>query len=360
MFSSGGRKFIRFANSAANIGNGPLEVYGVVQSDGTTHAFQRVWNEDASFTDHPAGTFSFAGHQDHNHWHFDDFANYHLRVVAPGGGPGAIVASSTKVTFCLFDSTPFDRSLPGSPQNGVYSCESQGISVGWADVYTKDLEGQNIDITSVADGDYWLESVCDPDNRLREASDANNTARIKIRIKKANNSVQVLASSGTSVVWVEDGLPAGATGSGQGGDGWTWVTSSPPPFTGTRAHQSSLSAGLHQHFFDGATETLAIQPGDVLFAHVYPDPANPPRQVMLQWNDGSWEHRAYWGDGLITWGAEGTASRRYMGELPVPGQWTRLEVPASLVGLEGRTLKGMAFTLYDGRATWDHSGKRGN
>ena len=46
-------------------------------------------------------------------------------------------------------------------------------------------------------------------------------------------------------------------------------------------------------------------------------------------------------------------SRRYMGALPAVGQWVRLEVPAAQVGLEGRTLNGMAFSLYDGRATWD-------
>ncbi len=46
-----------------------------------------------------------------------------------------------------------------------------------------------------------------------------------------------------------------------------------------------------------------------------------------------------------------------MGPLPLAGQWVRLEVAASLVGLEGQTLNGMAFTLFDGRATWDHAGK---
>ena len=46
-----------------------------------------------------------------------------------------------------------------------------------------------------------------------------------------------------------------------------------------------------------------------------------------------------------------------MGALPAAGQWVRLEVPAALVGLEGRTLSGMAFTLYGGRATWDYAGK---
>ena len=67
--------------------------------------------------------------------------------------------------------------------------------------------------------------------------------------------------------------------------------------------------------------------------------------------------RAYWGANLISWGTDGTVSRRYMGALPAVGQWVRLEVPAAQVGLEGRTLNGMAFTLYGGRATWDAAGK---
>lgn len=78
---------------------------------------------------------------------------------------------------------------------------------------------------------------------------------------------------------------------------------------------------------------------------------------MLQFNDGCWEHRAYWGANQIGWGANGTDSRRYMGGLPATGGWVRLEVPASVVGLEGHTLNGIAFSLYGGRATWDRAGK---
>ena len=50
------------------------------------------------------------------------------------------------------------------------------------------------------------------------------------------------------------------------------------------------------------------------------------------------------GANLIPWGTDGTVSRRYMGALPAVGQWVRLEVPAAQVGLEGRTLNGMAFS----------------
>ena len=141
------------------------------------------------------------------------------------------------------------------------------------------------------------------------------------------------------------------------GDGWTWISANPTPFSGSLAHQSNIFSGEHQHYFYSATATLTVNTGDTLIAYVYLDPANVPSEVMLQWNDGNWEHRAYWGANNIPWGVNGTNSLRFMGAVPAAGQWVRLEVPANLVGLEGHVLSGMAFTLYGGRATWDHAGK---
>ena len=46
-----------------------------------------------------------------------------------------------------------------------------------------------------------------------------------------------------------------------------------------------------------------------------------------------------------------------MGALPSPGQWVRLEVPARIVDLEGRSIKGMSFSVHGGRVTWDAAGK---
>jgi len=163
----------------------------------------------------------------------------------------------------------------------------------------------------------------------------------------------------TSTVWVEDALPAGATPAADGGDSWNWINNNPLPYSGALAHQSGVASGEHQHYFYNAAATLSVAVGEGLFSYVYLDPANPPSEVMLQWNDGSWEHRAYWGANLIPWGADGTVSRHAMGSLPAVGQWVRLEVAASAVGLEGHVLNGMAFTLADGRATWDYAGLSG-
>jgi hypothetical protein len=161
-----------------------------------------------------------------------------------------------------------------------------------------------------------------------------------------------------NIVWVEDAIPAGATPGADGGDSWNWVGSNPPPFSGSLAHLSALASGEHQHFFSGANATLSISTGDVLYAYVYLDPANPPSEVMLQWNNGTnWDHRAYWGGNTLDYGLDGTASRRNIGGLPIPGQWVQLRVPAASVGLEGATLTGMAFTCYNGRCAWDAAGR---
>ncbi len=128
----------------------------------------------------------------------------------------------------------------------------------------------------------------------------------------------------------------------------------PPPAGG--GHRSSLRGGTHQHFFEAASETLAVAAGDQLFAWVHLDPDNPPRTLMLQWHAGNWEHRAYWGENLIAWGADGSAGRLRAGDLPPAGEWIRLLLPASLVALEGQAVDGMAFTLQDGRAAFAMTG----
>ncbi len=160
-----------------------------------------------------------------------------------------------------------------------------------------------------------------------------------------------MPNPGAEIIWVDDALPAGAVGSGMG-EGWNWLSSNPSPISGSFNHPSAIVEGVHQHLFTGATDTLTINAGDILVAYIYIDPANVPNEVMLQWLDTNWAHRAYWGSNRIDWG-----TMHYMGPLPAVGQWVRLEVAASQVGLEGKTINGMAFTLYGGRATWDRSGK---
>ena len=155
-------------------------------------------------------------------------------------------------------------------------------------------------------------------------------------------------------VWVEDALPTKATQ--QGKEPWKKVSKPEPVYSGEMAFVLEAT-GLKQLVFGGANPPLIIEKDMKLFAHVYLDTLNPPKQIMLQFNDGNWEHRAYWGDNQIQWGKNETPSRRRMGDLPKTGEWVRLEVPAVQVGLKpGSRLNGWAYTHFDGKAYWDKSG----
>jgi hypothetical protein len=159
-------------------------------------------------------------------------------------------------------------------------------------------------------------------------------------------------------VWIEDDVPAGATSSAEGSaDGkWSFVAAPRPVFSGQSASVRTAQ-GRSQHFFEKAPQGLRVGQNDKLFAYVYLDPAQPPREIMLQWNTGDWKHRAYWGENVIDWGTDGSTERRPMGALPKTGEWVRLEVDAAHVGISpGTTITGWAFTQFDGTVYWDKAG----
>ncbi|MCX7664476.1 MAG: PSD1 and planctomycete cytochrome C domain-containing protein [Gemmataceae bacterium] len=159
------------------------------------------------------------------------------------------------------------------------------------------------------------------------------------------------------IVWVDDTLPKGAIPQGDG-EKFKFVEAPAPVLSGKKS-VFRTAMGLQQAFFTGATETLTINsPADVLFAYVYLDPKNPPKTIMLQFNNGNWEHRAYWGeDKAYLAGSPDGPNHRKMGPLPKTGEWVRLEVTASQVGLnQNDKLNGLAFTQVDGVIHWDKAG----
>jgi hypothetical protein len=155
-------------------------------------------------------------------------------------------------------------------------------------------------------------------------------------------------------VWIEDDLPPNAKPSEEA---WDWVTGPDHPILSGHRSMRRHAAGLSQHFFTGARPGLIIGPGDAFFASVYLDPKDPPKEIMLQWNTGDWSHRAYWGENLIPFGADGTEQRKHMGPLPKSGDWARLEVPVEALKFKaGTEVTGWAFTQFGGTVYWDRAG----
>jgi hypothetical protein len=177
---------------------------------------------------------------------------------------------------------------------------------------------------------------------------------------------QEASGSPHEYVWIDDDLPPTAVTLGrEDRNAWKWGEHPSQPVFSRRLSLAQTARGLAQSAFKGASPGLNIGTGDKLFAHVYLDPKNPPKTVMLQFYNGTWEHRAYWGVGLppsasareTGLGVDKTPSRLPMGPLPRAGEWVRLEVEAQAIGLApGAVVTGMAFTLVDGKVYWDRAG----
>ena len=255
-------------------------------------------------------------------------------VAAGGGVPYSLVAGVTK-TF----------TLDSNKQQQLILVNSGGYNDLYVQVTTYDKFGNPRGLP------YFGQTS------VSVTSSLGGVSR-KIQIITPNPS----ATANSETVWADDSVPLGATLASDGGDSWNWVSSNPSPQIGSLSSQSNIAAGEHQHYFVGATTPLAINTGDAMIAYVYIDSLNIPSEIELQWYSTTqgWNHRGFWsnsGIDQIGFGNQGTNSLRYMDVLPVAGQWVKLTVPASQVGLEGLSISGMAFTLYGGSASWDHAGK---
>lgn len=109
----------------------------------------------------------------HMHYHYVDFANYTLVNNA-----GAVIAQGHKQAFCLRD----DRNVGGTSAPAVFDCSTQGLTPGWADLYSADLDCQFIDITDVVPGDYVLRIELNPGHTITELDYNNNIGLFPVTI----------------------------------------------------------------------------------------------------------------------------------------------------------------------------------
>ena len=116
------------------------------------------------------GCFIF--HPAHNHWHFEEFARYQLRRVHTD----EVLSSSEKVSFCLTDTGAFGD-VPGAGNRYYGACDpdvTMGLSVGWSDLYSWGLSGQELSIKGLSDGRYCLTQFVDPGGRVEESNETDN------------------------------------------------------------------------------------------------------------------------------------------------------------------------------------------
>lgn len=129
---------------------------------------------------------SFAYHPAHNHWHIGDVALFEVRAGSPDGP--VVGGNSIKVTFCLIDWYALEGNSSTNDRT-YWDCATdlQGISPGWVDQYHQSTEGQQLNITGLEPGRYYLVSTANPAGVFLEQDYTNNTAWVGFDLTRESN-----------------------------------------------------------------------------------------------------------------------------------------------------------------------------
>ena len=200
------KEWLRFSTTHINVGSGNLQIRGggqigpcVVDDiayDECTLARQEIVDPAGNVVySQPAGSAVY--HPEHSHWHQEAVAEFAIRRSITGPP----ITSGIKVTFCLVDVefTGETGRLKKAQPRTYFECNGdlQGIASGWADSYHQSTPLQELDVTGLPAGDYYLTHLADPKNYWLESNDDNNFTWVKFRLsrKGANPEVTVLETS---------------------------------------------------------------------------------------------------------------------------------------------------------------------
>jgi hypothetical protein len=194
---AGERALLKFSTIYYNQGDGPLELRAdpetySIREDVESDVFQRVYRSDGTYREKFSGNFLW--HQEHLHYHFNDFVTYDLEAVSAKDVPdlsGVLVKS----TFCVRDVSLIDMEVENRPEDANYKIcgkRIQGISVGWADTYFFTYPDQSLDVSNLPSGTYRLSFHVNPSNFLDELSFENNKSSVLIELDMEKFTATVL------------------------------------------------------------------------------------------------------------------------------------------------------------------------
>lgn len=177
MVEPGTRELLRFDFSTPNLGPGDLIV--------GPPRLHPEWFEFGTCHGHE----HFKEYADYRLWTIEGFARWDAaREANPNLTAEDVLAlhpelerefvAGHKQGFCVIDVRSY--SFPAVPK--YLLCEFQGISVGYADVYDAQLDGQWVDVTDVPAGEYVLETEVNAERFYDEADFTNNRAWTRVTV----------------------------------------------------------------------------------------------------------------------------------------------------------------------------------
>ena len=169
-------------------GNSRLDVEGF-RSHGSPimKAYQYFWKNGRIIGRARAGTMGFDNKPGHDHWHFEQFAQYRLLNSTKSS-----VLKSQKVGFCIAPTDGVNLLLPHALWQPTFTgfggaCGSpsalwvqEELPIGWGDTYFQFLPGQSFNINKVPNGTYYIEIIANPRKVLHETNYRNNVSLRKI------------------------------------------------------------------------------------------------------------------------------------------------------------------------------------
>lgn len=174
---------LRFDTNLSNVGEGALDLRfsRALETESVT---QRIHSSLGELRTRSAGT---AVRRD-DHYRLAGFVRSALWATNQHGQKATDVALVTggETDLCVRDTVPDRWALRGddpSPDHVASDCGSpQGISRGWGDHHSWRVPGQYLDISSVPDGVYILETTLDAGEDVLEDDETNNTTVTCIRL----------------------------------------------------------------------------------------------------------------------------------------------------------------------------------
>ena len=170
--------------ATVSVGNAPLDVEGF-RSHGSPvmKAYQYFWQNGHIIGRLRAGTMGFDSKKGHNHWHFEQFAQYQLLNSAQKPA-----VRSHKVGFCIAPTDPVNLVQPRAVWQPSFlgfggQCGSttalwvqEMLPVGWGDTYFQSIAGQSFNITGLPNGTYYIQVQANPLKVLHESDTSNNVS----------------------------------------------------------------------------------------------------------------------------------------------------------------------------------------
>ncbi len=155
-------------------------------------------------------------------------------------------------------------------------------------------------------------------------------------------------------VWLDDVFPwnARASCSSRNPSIWSfgWDEGWNPPL-GVRALRQASAANYHDRF-ENFTQPMIIPENGKFAISVRLDPFEPSQTITMELNGPQGNRRVVWGN-ASRYGAKNT-DPNWMGEVPAPGHWVQIEIPAARFDLKpGDAVKGVTLAQFGGIALWD-------